>query len=69
MIIVITPEPVLILTFDKRNTATSKKFDYDINVRKCQKIVTSLESFRFMTNLEQSGNRIPDKWSVKLTFA
>ena len=29
----------------------------------CQQIIMS------MANLEQSGSRIPDAWSVKLTFS
>ena len=28
-----------------------------------------LSFFRFMANLEQSGSRVPDTWSVKLTFS
>ena len=50
---------------DKRNKTTSKKFDHDV----CRKIVTSLSFFRFFTNLEQSGGRIPDTESAKATFS
>ena len=35
----------------------------------CRQIVTSLLFSRFVANLEQSGSRIPDAWSVKLTFS
>ena len=35
----------------------------------CWQIVTSLVFFRLLANLEQSENRIPDEWSVKLTFS
>ena len=35
----------------------------------CWEIATSLSFFRFMTNLERSGSRILDEWSVKLTFS
>ena len=30
--------------------------------------MTSLIFFQFLTDLEQSGSRIPSAWSVKLTF-
>ena len=39
----------------------------DDNIR--PQIVTSLSFFRFMTNLEQSGNRIPDASAIKLAFS
>ena len=35
----------------------------------CRKIVTSLSSFQFMANLEQSGGWIPDAESTKLIFS
>ena len=35
----------------------------------CRQILMSLSFFRFMANFEQSGSRIPDAWSVKLTFS
>ena len=35
----------------------------------CRQIVTPLPFFRFIANLEQFGSRIPDAWSVKLTFS
>ena len=50
---------------DKRNTATSKK----LTMTSCMQIVTSLSFFRFVTNLKLPGSRIPDAWSVKLTFS
>ena len=34
----------------------------------CSIIVTSLSFFRFLTNLELFGSRIPDAQSIKLTF-
>ena len=50
----------------KRNMATSKKLTM---ASPCQKIVKLLSFSRFMANLEQSGNRIPDAWSVDLKFS
>ena len=50
---------------DNRNTGTSK----NLKMTSCQQIVTSLSFFRFMAYLEQSRSRIPDTWSVKLTFS
>ena len=41
---------------DKRNKAMSKK----LMMTTFRQNVTSLSSFRFMANLEQSGSRIPD---------
>ena len=35
----------------------------------CQQIVTSLSFLWFMTNLEQSGSRIPDTQCLKLIFS
>ena len=35
----------------------------------CRQIVTSWSFFQFMANLEQSGSRIPDAWSVKFKFS
>ena len=49
----------------ERNTATTNKFDDDVMSANCDGIVI----FLFMANLEQSGSRIPDAWSVKLTFS
>ena len=34
-----------------------------------QEIVTSLAFFQFTANLEQSGSRIPDAYSIKLMFS
>ena len=34
-----------------------------------RQIVTPLSIFQFMTNLEQSGSRVPEAWSLKLTFS
>ena len=52
----------------EKKTATSKKFDDD-TMMSCWQRVTSLSFFRFMTKLKLSGSRIPDAWSVKLTFS
>ena len=43
---------------DKRNTATSKKFDDDV-----------IDIFQFMDNLEQFGSWIPHAWFAKITFS
>ena len=51
--------------FDKKNKTTSK----NLTMTLCRPIVTSLSLFRFMANLEQSGSRIPDAYSVKLSFS
>ena len=49
---------------DKRNKTTSK----DLTMTSCRKIVMPLPFFRFMSNLEQSGRRIPDAESAKLIY-
>ena len=35
----------------------------------CQKGVTLLSFYQFMANLERSGSRVPDRYSVKLMFS
>ena len=50
---------------DKRSKTGSKK----LSMTTCQQIEMSLSFFRFMTNLEKCESRIPDAWSVKLTFS
>ena len=50
---------------DKRDKATSKK----LTMTSCQKIVTSLSFFGFLTNLEQSRDWIPDIESAKVMFS
>ena len=50
---------------DKRNTATLK----NRTMTSGRQIVTSLSFFGYMANLEQSGSRIPDTRSVRLTFS
>ena len=50
---------------DKRNTATSNKFDDDVISVNFNVIVI----LTIMVNLEQSGIRSPGAWSVKLTFS
>ena len=46
---------------DKRNKVKPKK----MTMTSWQKIVASLPFFKFTTNLEQSGSRIPNTQSVK----
>ena len=50
---------------DNRNKATSK----NLTITSCQLIVLSLSFFQFMVNLELSGSRVSDAYSVKLTFS
>ena len=50
---------------EKRNMETRK----NSTMTSCRQIVTSLPFLQFIVNLEQSGSRIPDAWSVKLTFS
>ena len=50
---------------DKKNTATLKNIDDDVISANCDNIVIL---HIFMTNLEPSRSRIPDAWSIKLTF-
>ena len=50
---------------DKRNTVMSKKLMMTL----CRKMVTSLCFFQFMAILQSSGSRIPESWSIKLTFS
>ena len=35
----------------------------------CQQIVTSLSFFQFMANLQLSGSRISEEWSIEITFS
>ena len=49
----------LVTKIYKKNTATLK------NLASCWQNVTSLLFFQFMANLEQSGNPIPNMWSLK----
>ena len=48
---------------NKRRTAASKK----LTIISSRQIALSF--FQFMANLEQSRRRIPNAWSVKLTFS
>ena len=50
---------------DKRNKTTSK----NLTLMSCRENVTSLLFFEFLTNLEQSGDWIPDKESAKVMFS
>ena len=43
-----------------KHDKTNKNVSRSLKITSCQKIVTSLSLFQFTTNLEQSGNRIPD---------
>ena len=40
-----------------------------LTMTSCQQIMMPLSFFRFMANLEQSRNQIPDAWSVKLKLS
>ena len=50
---------------DKKNTTMSKKIDDDF----VSANMTSLSVFRLMVNLKQFGSRIPDAWSMILSFS
>ena len=50
-----------VTTLDKRNTATSTKFDKDFILANCD--------FQFMANLQPSRSCILDAWLIKLTFS
>ena len=50
---------------DKKNTTMSKKIDDDF----VSANMTSLSFFRLMVNLKQFGRRIPDAWSMILSFS
>ena len=50
---------------DKRNKTTSKKFDDDVMSGNSDVIVI----FGFLTNLKQSGGRIPETESAKIMFS
>ena len=50
---------------DKSNKRTSEK----LMMALCRQIAASLLFFQFMANLEQTGSRIPDAYSAKLTFS
>ena len=50
---------------DKRNEKKHKK----MMVTSFQEIMTSFTFFQFTANLEQSGSRIPDPYSIKLMFS
>ena len=57
-----------VIKLDKKNTATAtlkRKKDDDV----MSENLMSLSFFQFMAKLEQPGSRIPDAWSVKLTFS
>ena len=49
----------------KRNKTMSKNFDGDVMSENCEVI----DIFPITANLEQSGSRIPDEWSVKPIFS
>ena len=58
------PRPVTKL--DKRKKVTSKK---NLTLASCRKIVTTLSFFGFLTNLKQSGSRIPNTESSKVMLS
>ena len=58
-------KPGPVTNYDKNNMATPKKFDYDFMSANCSAIVF----FQFMPNLQPSRSRLPNAWSIKLTFS
>ena len=54
-----------ITKLDKGNKKTSKKSDDDVISENCEVIAI----FGFLTNLEQSGDRIPDTEAAKIIFS
>ena len=50
---------------DKRNKTTSKNLTF----KPCWKILTPSSFFRFLANLEQSGDRRPDTEPAKVMFS
>ena len=52
---------------DKKNTATSKKYEDNIMSVNCDFII--LYFFQFMANFQPSGSRIPGALSKKFTFS
>ena len=71
--IVITPEPVMILTLNLdqklKLTRETKQREKNLTMTSCQKILTSLSFFSVLVNLEQFESRIRDASSLKLTFS
>ena len=71
--IVTTPKPVMILTWDLdqqlKLTRKTRQRQTNFTMTSCQQIVMSLWIFPFIANLEQSESRIPESWSVEITFA
>ena len=49
----------------KRNKTTPK----NLPLTSCRENMTSLSIFRFLANLEESGDRIPDTESAKVMFS
>ena len=56
-------KPGSVTKLDRRNKIISKFF----KMTSCWKIITSFSFFQYTANLDQSGSRIPNAWSVKLT--
>ena len=50
---------------DKKKMAVSK----NLTMTSCQQYLMSLSFSQFMADLEQLESRIPDEWSVVLTFS
>ena len=51
---------------NKRNMTMSKK---KLTMRLCRQIMTSMLFFQLMIDLEQSGTRIPEAYSINHTFS
>ena len=50
---------------DKRNMGTSKRIDDGVRSLSCDVVVF----FPIYGQFQASGSRIPDRWSMKLTFS
>ena len=58
-------KPVTVTKLDKENKTTSKKS----SITSCYRITTSWSFLKFITNLEQSKNRILHAWSIIFKFS
>ena len=50
-------------------TRETKQRQKNLTMASCQQVVMSLSFIKFLDNLEQSGSRISDAYSVKLIFS
>ena len=70
--IVITPEPVMMLTWDSEKSLKLIRKTWqrhkNLTTISCQQIVMSLSFFLFMDNLEQFRSWVLGAWFVKLTL-